>query len=196
METPTDNKGKAGKKKATVAICLAALAVVVAIAVFVAWNRSHHREGAQESANAASSQAVSSDPGESGNAEAKTIKTPVGELSLPQEWGDSVETKEDLSGNTGSIEFDSKVGNDKVTLFTLVFGGQQDGYYVGYLPDQDGNEISVYLEISEIEADPSWSEDETKQVNDLQGGVNDLLDQIRNIQGFVSSDESGTSTEN
>lgn len=120
------------------------------------------------------------------------IETPVGGLTLPAGWKDSVEVKNNLSSDTGAVDFYAKAAGESVKLFSLDFGEEQNGYLVGRVPATDGSLVSVYLDISALTKKKSWTDQDFTTLNDLQSGVNDLLDQFHNMKGYQAVNESGT----
>ena len=103
------------------------------------------------------------------------IETPVGGLTLPADWKDSVEVKNNLSSDRGTVDFYAKAAGESVKLFSLDFGEEQNGYLVGRVPATDGSLVSVYLDISALTKKKSWTDQDFTTLNDLQSGVNDLL---------------------
>lgn len=117
----------------------------------------------------------------------KQISTPLGNLTLSDEWAESVETKDTSSADRDAVSFYGKVKSKDVFLFELSFGSQGDGYKLGTYTDKKGNEQSVWLKINEITPDSSWSQDEIDEINKTQSCVNELIDQLNRIDGFKAS---------
>lgn len=69
-------------------------------------------------------------------------------------------------------------------LFELIVGGSKGDYLLGSAPDKHGKMLDVRLNISEIKADPSWSDEDVEQLNLMQSCVNDIIDQLNNMKGF------------
>ena len=114
----------------------------------------------------------------------KQISTPLGNLTLSDEWAETVETKDTSSGGNFAMSFYGKVKSKDVFLFELSVGSQSKGYQLGTYTDKKGNEQSVWLNINEITPDSSWSQDEIDEINKTQSCVNDLIDQLHQINGF------------
>lgn len=112
------------------------------------------------------------------------ITTPVGTLVFPAEWANSVWAEDTSSGSQYSAKFYGSVGNDKVLLFELSVGANGTGYQIGNAPDEEGALQAVWLNISEIRSKESWTEDQVSQINVMQGCVNDLIEQVRALDGF------------
>jgi hypothetical protein len=119
--------------------------------------------------------------------EGKTISTPVGDLECPANWGDDVQIADNVSSDEGSIDFYGSVNNKQVKLFSLWFGSGTQGHVLGTAPDSSGAPVTISLDISEVEKEGDWTDDDASRMNDLQEGVNDLLDQIYRLNGFESS---------
>ncbi len=117
------------------------------------------------------------------------LETPAGELIIPEAWSDYVET-EDTSADGGySKSFYMTVGGKKVLLYELIMGENGNGYELGSVPDKDGGRTKVWLNINVIDKDESWSDDEYEEVNTIQSGVNELIDQIYQMDGFRKPEE-------
>lgn len=112
------------------------------------------------------------------------VSTPVGKLTFPQEYSDSVRTEDTSSGDQFAMSFYGTAGKSEVMLFEISIGANGTGYQLGSVPDTDGNPQMIWLNISEIKADPSWSEEETAQINLMQECVNDLIEQFHDMEGF------------
>ena len=112
------------------------------------------------------------------------LKTPVGTLVFPEAWADRIWTEDTSSGSQYSEQFCGNVGKDKVVLFELSIGPGGTGYRLGYAPDEDGTLQEIWLNIHGIEAKNSWTEEQVSQINVMQGCVNDLIEQIRALDGF------------
>ena len=130
-----------------------------------------------------------SDPAGSTDAPSEVkLSTPVGELTLPERWGDAV-TVEDVSSDEQFLaRFNGKVDDAEALLFELSIGENGAGYLIGSAPDASGTPQPIWLEIREIEPTDTWTEEQTAQMNDLQEGVNDLLDQFYSLDGFEKAE--------
>lgn len=112
------------------------------------------------------------------------IKTPVGTLTFPTEWADRVWTEDASSEDRYAEKFYGSAGKDEVLLFELSVGVDGVGYRLGSAPDENGAMQEVWLNISGIEPKSSWTEQQVSQINIMQGCVNDLIEQIRALDGF------------
>lgn len=161
-----------GLKTAAIIIILVAVVGIAAILIFVAGGING---GGQNSAYGSSAEANNE------------IVTPVGKLTYPEEWAESVKVEEKTSGGTYSAKFVGSVGKDKVVLFEVVVGENGSGYQIGTLPDDEGNAQRVWINISTIEAKSSWSEEDISNINLMQSCVNDIIEQINSIDGFKAA---------
>ena len=48
--------------------------------------------------------------------------------------------------------------------------------------------MKIWLNVQELDPGENWTEDETEQMNLLQSCVNDLLEQIYDLDGFVPAE--------
>ena len=104
--------------------------------------------------------------------------------SCTEEWAGDVQTKDTSADGTYAMSFYGTVNGADVLLFEIAIGAAEGGYQLGSAPDADGNMQSVWLNISEIKAEPEWSEADTARINTLQECVNDLIYQLQQLDGF------------
>ena len=95
-----------------------------------------------------------------------------------------IDIEETTDNNVYRAGFYGTVGNSRVLLFELIVGGSKGDYLLGSAPDKRGKMLDVRLNISEIKADPSWSDEDVEQLNLMQSCVNDIIDQLNNMKGF------------
>ena len=69
-------------------------------------------------------------------------------------------------------------------LFEFAVGSDGAGFELGTAPDANGDAQQIWLNISEIQADSSWSAAETDEINTIQSCVNDLIEQVYELDGF------------
>lgn len=154
---------------------IAGIVLVAAIAVFIL-----SRRQSTDAPEPETKQATLADAG-------GVIETPVGQLTFPEEWADSVHVEE-TRGEAYSAEVYAYSDDEDVFLFRLLIGGEGNGYLLGYVPDEKGDRESVWLDISAIEDKESRSAEESQRLNTIQGCVNDLIEQIREMEGFSESE--------
>lgn len=112
------------------------------------------------------------------------LETPVGTLTFPEEWAGDVQTKDTSADGAYAMSFYGTVNGADVLLFEIAIGAAEGGYQLGSAPDADGNMQSVWLNISEIKAEPEWSEADTARISTLQECVNELIYQLQQVDGF------------
>lgn len=115
------------------------------------------------------------------------LETPVGTLTFPEEWAGDVQTKDTSADGQYAVSFYGTVNGEDVLLFELSIGTKEGSYQLGSAPDVNGNMLPVWLNISEIEAKPEWSAEDTTRINTLQECVNDLIDQLNHMDGFQTA---------
>ncbi len=116
------------------------------------------------------------------------VKTPVGELAFPGEFSDQVRMEEASSDTYHLVRFYGEAAGNPVILFELAFGGDEGVYAVGTAPDASGNQVPIWLNVQALERGDDWTDEETEQMNLLQSCVNDLLEQINTLDGFVPAE--------
>ena len=158
-----EQKTKSVNKKKLIAVLAVSLAAVVAIVVAVVMIK--NREAPDDASAAA-------------------ISTPVGNFTLPAEVMQKIDIEETTDNDAYRAGFYGTVGNSRVLLFELIVGGSEGDYLLGSAPDKHGKMLDVRLNIREIKADPSWSDEDVEQLNLMQSCVNDIIDQLNNTKGF------------
>lgn len=116
------------------------------------------------------------------------VKTPVGKLDFPGELGKEVEFEETTENNQQYVRCYGEAAGEEVLLFELSFGDKKGNYLIGSVPDSDGKKMKIWLNVQELDPGENWTEDETEQMNLLQSCVNDLLEQIYDLDGFVPAE--------
>ena len=116
------------------------------------------------------------------------VKTPVGELAFPGELSDQVRMEEASSETYHLVRFYGEAAGNQVLLFELAFGGDQGDYAVGTAPDASGAQTPIWLNVKALERGADWTDEEAEQMNLLQSCVNDLLEQIYALPGFVENE--------
>lgn len=115
------------------------------------------------------------------------VETPIGVLALPESWGKDVQVETSNVNDLYTAVFSATAGDEKVQLFALLVGAEGSGYQLGNVADKNGAQQTVWLDISPLEPDTSWTEDDITRLNTLQEGVNDLIYQINQIDGFQAA---------
>lgn len=108
------------------------------------------------------------------------IETPYVTLEFPKEMSKQVKSEVSDKTETGAytVSFYGTLENkEKIHLSDLIFGGEE-GYTVGYLTTEDGKEpIAVNIKYYDAE-DDSWSDDELIQIQEMQSGVEHVIDML------------------
>lgn len=159
-----EQKTKSVNKKKLIAVLAVSLAVVIAVTIAVVV-MIKNRETPDDASAAA-------------------ISTPVGNFTLPSEVMQKIDIEETTNNDVYRAGFYGNVENSRVLLFELTVGGNEGDYLLGNAPDKHGKMLDVRLNISEIKADPSWSDEDVEQLNLMQSCVNDIIDQLNNMKGF------------
>lgn len=194
MQDKKQTKEKPQNKWLKIIVLVIALVVVVDAALVIVWkNRgSDSKESPAATVVAESAEADAETATEATSAEKEAavstdacdISTPVGILTFPGEWMDQVEIEENTDNGLYSASFYSEVNDERVFLFELSVGADGAGFEMGTAPDANGDAQQIWLNISEIQADSSWSAAETDEINTIQSCVNDLIEQVYELDGF------------
>lgn len=176
----TQKSSRTAKKKnlRIVVLAVVLIAAAVAVAVFVinsgkSVDLPHQTESSQTSVKDETKMPVKGE-----------ITTPVGKLVYPEEWIDYVQIEDSSSDKGYSACFYATAGEEKVVLFKMYIGSGNSGYLIGSAPDADGNMQEIRFDIKELEAAPSWTDEDTDRLNLMQSCVNDLIDQLHQLEGF------------
>ena len=110
-----------------------------------------------------------------GPLEDMVIETPFCELVYPGAWREHL-TVEQVSGTEHDVNFYAEFeGKGKIFLFSITFSPEQDGAMT-VIQDADGNDVGVYLHMTEVTAD--LSDEQMNEVYAMQEIANDLLEQL------------------
>ena len=171
-----DKKEKKSNKKLIIILILV-VAVLAAIAFIVKTHNSTSAPGQQEGQEMEQDE-LKGDP----------MDTPAGEIIIPEAWSDQVEIEDTSADGKYSKSFYKTIGDQKILLYELVIGEDGSGYELGSVPDKNGDRQKVWLNINVIDRDESWSDDEYNEINTIQSGVNELIDQIYQMKGFEKAE--------
>lgn len=156
-------KAKPSNKKKLIAAVAVSVAVIIAAAVTAVF--------------------ILKDRGGSDDASA-AISTPIGNFTLPAEVMQNMEIEKTSEGDVYRAGFYGSVGDSRILLFELVVGGDEGRYLLGSAPDKHRKMCKVWLNIGEIKADPSWSDEDVKRLNLMQSCVNEIISQLNNMKKF------------
>ncbi len=168
------NEQKTNASKRTLIIILILIVAVLAAVIYLLKSHDISSPTGQEGQEDMEQEELKGEP----------LDTPAGELIVPEAWSDQVEIEDTSSDGTFSKSFYKTVGDQKVLLYELIIGENGTGYELGSVPDKNGEQQKVWLNISVLDKDESWSDDEFNEINTIQSGVNDLIDQIYQMDGF------------
>ena len=168
-------KETSGKKTGLFVALIVLLAVIASVSITLALTGNDNGTGQANQSAGQTSLAETSNG---------VIETPVGKLSFPEAWAQQVWVKDVSSSDQYTVVFYGSAGGEEVLLFSLSVGPTGAGYQIGSAPDTAGAAQSVWLELSEIQSQESWTEEEISNINMMQSCVNDLIEQIRSLEGF------------
>lgn len=110
------------------------------------------------------------------------VQTPIGTLFYPERWAQAIEVEQETDNGTFTAKFYGRLADEKVSLFTLYVGSEGQGYLMGSKEEQ-----SVWIEFQPAEPSESWSEEDARQITEMQECVNDMMYQIYTLDGFEKS---------
>lgn len=176
-----ENKAKRPRRIDPMKIAVVVLSILLLACLIVAL-RLQDKPEANESTGTSTGDSVVESTAPTPAADPEIV-TPIGTLTLPEEWLDLMKVEDISTEGRYSVRVSGAVAGDWVTLFQLSVGGGT-GYQLGEAPDKTGKMLEIWLDISEIKAQSGWSQEQTQQINLMQGSVNDLIDQIYGLEGF------------
>ena len=178
--TPAERNGTRGLIALLIAIA------VIGLALALVFGRSFRPAAAPASSGTAADPAPHVEQPET--RQAITLDTPVGTLVYPEEWGALV-TATDVSANgTYAVQLSGEANGEPVPLFTLYVGADGQGYLLGTAPDENGGLQELRLDIRALEQEPGWDEETFLRLNTEQACVNDLIEQIHELDGFLPAE--------
>lgn len=125
------------------------------------------------------------DPLESIMADGIVISTPIGELYYSKAWEEYTEVRSSSDETHFTAVIHANIGNHSLDILAIHMCDEADGMLVGSVPDSEGNQTKVFLEIYEIDANDGWSQSEIDTVYAIQESVNQLVEQITQLYGYV-----------
>lgn len=113
------------------------------------------------------------------------ITTPIGDLHYPEMWKDYAEVSysSDDTGFNAVIKAD--IGDHSADILAIHIGDDTEGVVIGSAPDLEGNQVKISLELYDIDTDTGWSQSEIDTVYAMQEGINQLVEQIEQLYGYV-----------
>lgn len=176
-----ENRARNVRRIDPMKIAVVVLSILLLVCLIVALNL-RDKPDASESTGGSTEDTTVESTGQVSAADPE-IMTPIGTLTLPEEWLTSMKVEDISADGRFSVRVSGAVAGGWVTLFELSVGGGT-GYQLGEAPDKDGKMLEIWLNISEIKAQSDWSQEQTTQINLMQSSVNDLIDQIYGLDGF------------
>lgn len=122
---------------------------------------------------------------ESVMADGIAISTPIGELYYSKVWAEYTEVKYSSDEKNFTAVIQATIGEHKVDILAIHLSDESDGVEIGSVPDSDGNQRKVYLELYEVDTDNGWSQSEIDTVYAMQEGINQLIEQVTQLYGFI-----------
>lgn len=105
------------------------------------------------------------------------LTTPYGTVTYPGEYTGKLRIAQDRSRGYSLRVFATMPGKTEIHLFDILIGGSGD-VFAGTLTDQSGKIKEVYLNVSELELEDSWTESEREDVYAMQMLLNDFCEQL------------------
>lgn len=113
------------------------------------------------------------------------IKTGYCDLLYPEMWKDKLYIERVTSDEGETVQFWAAFeGKEKIQLFDIVFGGDDDG--IGTLETKDGEHISVNRISYDIALDDSWTDSEKIEIHVMMFESEFLLMKLQETEGFQS----------
>lgn len=113
------------------------------------------------------------------------ISTPIGELYYSKMWEEYTEVKYNSDERNFTATIQANIGNHKSDILAIHLCDEADGMIIGTVPDSDGNQTKVFLELYEIDTSNDWSQTEIDTVYAMQEGINQIIEQITQLYGYV-----------
>lgn len=118
--------------------------------------------------------------------EAIEISTKYGTLLYPKEWESNLRT-EVVDKDEYKVEFYGTVeGKKEQHLFDLSFNGT-DGYNLGTLKIESGENVSINIVSYDFELDDTWTEDEKNVICAMQEDINYTIGMLAEGGNFTVS---------
>lgn len=106
------------------------------------------------------------------------VHTDYGDLHYPERWREYVTIRQEQNGNTISVAFETKSGEETYELFEILVG-DDSSEVVGSLTDDTGTQRNVYLRVEELPADSDLGETEQTRFYAMQEDLNYLIDNLK-----------------
>ena len=106
------------------------------------------------------------------------VHTDYGDLHYPDRWQEYVTIRQEQNGNTITVIFETRSGEDAYELFKVLIG-DGSSEVVGSLTDDTGTQRNVYLYVDELPADSGLEEPEQTRFYAMQEDLNYLIDNLK-----------------
>lgn len=106
------------------------------------------------------------------------VHTEYGDLHYPERWQEYVTIRQEQSGNTIAVTFETKSGEETYELFKILIGNDSSDV-VGSLTDDTGTQRNVYLNVEELPADSGLEDTEQTRFYAMQEDLNYLIDNLK-----------------
>lgn len=113
------------------------------------------------------------------------ISTILGEFEFPAEWSDCIRVEDDSTEDVNSVSVYGTAKGKEALLFTIYLGSIDEGFLFGSVPDEQGKMIEVRIAIEDFVGDETWSDTAVEQIVNMQSRVNDIIEQLYALPGFV-----------
>lgn len=114
---------------------------------------------------------------ESGDSDT-VVHTDYGDLHYPERWREYVTIRQEQSGDTITVTFETESGEKTYELFQILIG-EGSGDAAGKLTDGTGVQRNVYLRAQELPADSGLEGSEQTRYYAMQEDLNYLIDHLR-----------------
>lgn len=110
------------------------------------------------------------------------LYTPYGSLLFPKEFEQYLETDVMDQDGVYSIKFSYKNNSEKMELYTVIFGDQQQGQLFGFF----GSNISFSIQFAEYNENVSaWTDEDMFRVSAMREAVNDIINSVKSFDNYV-----------
>lgn len=105
-------------------------------------------------------------------------------LKFPEKWKDNIETSVYEDENVYKVSFTAVFGSESVPLYNFIFGETEDGYLLGRVMT-DAGEQNVYLEDMSAFYEGQLSEKNELTYYEMCEGVNDIISYLVYVEGMT-----------
>lgn len=106
------------------------------------------------------------------------VHTDYGDLHYPDRWQEYVTIRQEQNGNTITVIFETRSGEETYELFKVLIG-DGSSEVVGSLTDDTGTQRNVYLYVEELPTDSGLEETEQTRFYAMQEDLNYLIDNLK-----------------